>query len=343
MDPLLVGILILLTLLLAVALMLALRLSRFDMSGHDMTGLQVELRGLAERVSHVEQSHNQAHYGLAAATNAIRDDLSRAHIGLAELQAYTRSRKELEERTADSVRRLEMVIAGTQTKGGAGENILEAVFSRLPADWQVRNMRVGDKVVEFGLRLPNGLVLPIDSKWSATSLLERFSETQDPDEQQRIKAQIEATVLSRAKEVRKYLDPNFTAGFCVAVVPDAVWDLSCGIQGEIFPMHVVLVSYSMFIPYLLLVFQTILKSEHSLDVQRLDAYLSSTQQCLQALQEELEGRYARAMTMLDNSRNDMAAHLSKLSAGLTSLRIETARIEAELLDEPASDSRSGSQ
>ncbi|MHB1294596.1 MAG: DNA recombination protein RmuC [Anaerolineae bacterium] len=338
MDPLVLGILIVLSLALVAALVVILRLARIDLSGHGMAGVQVELRGLAERVSNVEQSQSQAHYGLVAATNAIREDLTRATVGLAELKAYTRSRKELEERTADSVRRLEMVIAGTQTKGGAGENVLEAVFAKLPADWQVRNLRVGDKVVEFGLRLPNSLVLPIDSKWAATSLLERFGATEDIEERQRIKAQIESTVLTRAKEVRKYLDPNLTVNFCVAVVPDAVWDLSCGIQGDIFQMNVVLVSYSMFIPYLLLVFQTILRSEHTLDVQRLEAYLSSTQQCLQALQEELEGRFSRAMTMLDNSRNDMAAHLSKLSAGLTSLRIEAARMDTEV-EAPTAEAR----
>ena len=59
--------------------------------------------------------------------------------GLAELHAYTRARQDLERQTADSIRRLETVIAGTQTKGAAGENILEDVFARLPMEWQVRN------------------------------------------------------------------------------------------------------------------------------------------------------------------------------------------------------------
>ena len=51
-----------------------------------------------------------------------------------------------------AIRRLETVIAGTQSKGAAGENILDVVFSKLPAEWQVRNFPVGNKSVEFGLR-----------------------------------------------------------------------------------------------------------------------------------------------------------------------------------------------
>src|SRR5437763_13774501 len=99
--------------------------------------------------------------GLADATSAIRERL-------AEVHTLLRARQDLELRTADSIRHLELVIAGTQTKGAAGENIIEAVFAQLPVEWQVRNFHVANRVVEFGLRLPNHLVLPTDTKWPAT-------------------------------------------------------------------------------------------------------------------------------------------------------------------------------
>jgi DNA recombination protein RmuC len=44
----------------------------------------------------------------------------------------------MEVKSAESIRRLEAVIAGTHSKGIAGENILDAVFSMLPVEWQVR-------------------------------------------------------------------------------------------------------------------------------------------------------------------------------------------------------------
>ncbi|MBI4498738.1 MAG: DNA recombination protein RmuC [Chloroflexi bacterium] len=204
---------------------LAEKLGHLEPVAQAVGGIQVELRGLSERVARVEQHQDQVSQGMVAlgtgltetgavakslvdATSAIRTELSRAKSDLVELQAHARARQELEQRTADSIRRLEAVIAGTQTKGSAGENLLEAVFAKLPQDWQVRNFRVGNRAVEFGLRLPNNLVLPIDSKWAATPLLEQFLACEDPSEQQRLKAQIAAAVVEKAKEVRKYLDPR---------------------------------------------------------------------------------------------------------------------------------------
>jgi DNA recombination protein RmuC len=256
--------------------------------------VSVELRGLLERVSNVEKSQNQVTQGIVSlgtgltetktvtnslveAASAIREGVSRAQTGLTELQTDTRARHGIEQQTAQSIKRLEAVIAGTQTKGAAGENVLEAVFAKLPIDWQVRNFRVGAKTVEFGLRLPNNLILPIDSKWPATGLLEEFVACADPDKQQKLKTEIEAVVLAKAKEVRKYIDPNVTMDFGVAAVPDSIYDLCFGIQVDVYRLNVVLVSYSMFVPYLLLVFQTVLKTSQSVDLQKLDAYLKSAQ------------------------------------------------------------------
>ncbi|MDQ3699786.1 MAG: DNA recombination protein RmuC [Chloroflexota bacterium] len=263
--------------------------------------------------------------GLADATAVIRRDLSRANNDLVALQTYAHARQDLERRTAESVRRLETIIAGTHSKGVAGENILELALSKLPAEWQVRDYRIGNKAVEFGLRLPNNLILPIDSKWPASALLDRFAACEDAAERLRLKGQIEAVVLQKAREVRKYVDPSLTVGFGVAAVPDAVYDLCWGVQSHAFQSNVVLVSYSLFIPYLLLVFQTVLKTSQQVDVQQLEAALRSAQESVGQAQEELEGRYARALIMLSNSRDDLSAHLSRARRSLSGIeRLETA-------------------
>jgi DNA recombination protein RmuC len=303
-----------------------------------MAVLAVVLMGLSKRISIVEQSQNQIGKnintmriglaetdtitkGIKETASVIQTALSRAQEDLVTLQAQAKARQELEFRTAESVRRLEGVIAGIQTKGAAGENIIDIVFAQLPSDWQVRNFRVGDKTVEFGLRLPNNLVLPIDSKWTATNLLDRFLSTDDIGEQQSLKSEIANAVLARAKEVRKYIDPNMTLDFAIAVVPDAIYDLCASAQVEAFRMNVVLISYGLFVPYLLLVFQTVLKTCQSIDLQRLNSYLESVQSNIEALQKELEGRFSRAITMLTNSRGEMSAHLSRIRGGLTSLQM----------------------
>jgi DNA recombination protein RmuC len=318
------------------------KLSNIEPITQVVNSMQAEIRGLTERIVSVEQNQHTANQGighfatnalssmaelktltasLTEATQAMRNELSSTQNNLTELHAHIKSKQEIDRQTADSIRRLETIIAGTQTKGSAGENVLEVVFSKLPIEWQVRDFRIGGKSVEFALRLPNNLIMPIDSKWAATNLLEQFINSDDIQEQQRLKKEIENAVLAKAKEVRKYLDPSITVNFGVAVVPDAVYDLCTGIQSETFQLNVVLVSYSMFVPYLLLVFQTALKNSQSVDLQKLDAYIQTAQESITKLQEELDGRFSRAITMMNNSRDDMRAILGKLSGSLTGLQI----------------------
>ncbi|MCL4507825.1 MAG: DNA recombination protein RmuC [Chloroflexi bacterium] len=338
---------------------LAEKVAHLEPVAQTVNSVEVELRGLTERVSGVEQKQMAANQGISSlatglaqteatissrvgnvqqqsadslyrVSNDLAGRLGQIQKELAEMQSNAKARRDIEQLTADSIRRLEAVIAGTQSKGSAGENILEIVFAKLPIEWQVRNFSVGGKPVEFGLRLPNNLILPIDSKWAATGLLEQFMAASDPADQQRLKGEIEKAVIHKAREVKKYIDPSVTVAFGVAVVPDAIYDLSAGIQTEAFQLNVVLVSYSMFVPYLLLVFQMVLKTSQSIDLQKLDAYIQTAQASIKALQDELDGRFSRAITMLGNSRDDMRAHMSKAGSSLTSLQISTSASAAEL-------------
>jgi len=105
------------------------------------------------------------------------------------------------------------------------------------------------------------------------------------------------------------------------------------------------VGQSLFLPYLLLVFHTVLKSSQSIDAQRFELYVSACQQDVASMQEELEGRYSRAMTMLENSRRELASGLARVQGELTSLRrnaevitvdsdaIETGSVDAADADE----------
>ena len=299
----------------AVAVLLILQL-RKPQSGSDASNFQTQIALIDEKVSRLEPATQ-------AIQTSLTGELAKVQQGLAALDSFVKARQEIETRTADSVGRLEMIIAGTQSKGSAGENIVEEVFAKLPIEWQVRNFNVNGKTVEFGLRLPNNLVLPIDSKWPATHLLEQFAAAHDPEEQKRLKGEIEKSILQKAKEVGKYIDPDLTMPFGIAVVPDSVFDLSSSVLADVYKLNVVLVSYSMLIPYLMLVLQTTLKTMQTVDMQKLDAYLQAVQNSIQAMQDELDGRFAKALTMLANSRDDMRAQIGKASSSLTSLQIST--------------------
>jgi DNA recombination protein RmuC len=306
----------------------------------EVNALKVELAKLSERVAGVEQNQNNVNQSvgslsttlsrtdssattLVQTAESLRGGLNAAQGTLAELRTMSQTQQGLEQQATESIQRLERVLAGSQSKGIAGENIVEIMFSKLPTEWQVRDFSVGNKTVEFGIRLPNDLVLPIDSKWAASNLLEEFVKAEDLKEKQRIKLQIQSVVLGRAAEIRKYIDPNLTSGFGIAAVPDSIYELCSEILPELLQLNVVLISYSLFQPYLLLVFQTTLKTLKAVDLKKLDPYLQQAQESIKVLQEELEGRFARALVMLDNSRADMSAHLSKLRAGLAGLQVGT--------------------
>jgi len=301
--------------------------------------VRVELRGLAERVATLEHGQREAGLGLASlgaglaeagattrgvaeATSAIRDQLARARAALAALESEARARQALEQTTADAVRRLETILTGSHSKGLAGEHLLELMLGKLPAEWQVRNARVGSKVVEFGLRLPNHLILPVDSKWPATHLVEQLATCEQAEARARLKSELEAAVLAKAREVRKYIDPHLTTGFAIAAVPDAVFELCGAAIAEAGAQGVVLVSYSLLVPYVLLVFQTTLRLSRQLDRQRLDRYARAAYESLAAAEDELEGRLARALVMLGNARDALALHLGRARTCLAGLQLD---------------------
>ena len=251
--------------------------------------------------------------GLITTANHLRQHLDDAKVGLSTLHTITKERQEDERLMSESVRRLESVIAGTQSKGAAGENILDLVFSKLPADWQVRNFLVEGCTCEFGLRLPNKKIVPIDSKWPATNLLEQFLACDDIGGKQKLKAQIEKTVLKKAEEVQKYLDPDKTIGFGIAVVPDAVYDLCGATLCQVFTLKVAVISYSMFIPYLLLVFQTNMRTASDIDLPKLAQAVSGAEKSIKAIQDEIDGRFSRAVNALNTSRNEVKKETAKMS------------------------------
>ena len=97
------------------------------------TRLDAQISKLASEISQFQQSAGVELAELRAMATSIseaissaRSELFRAKNDLAEIQSSMKARTEIEQRTAESIRRLEAVIAGTQSKGSAGENILES-------------------------------------------------------------------------------------------------------------------------------------------------------------------------------------------------------------------------
>ena len=85
-------------------------------------------------------------------------------------------------------------------------------------------------------------------------------------------------------------------------------------------------------PYLLIVVQGALKASTTADLDLLANYLQAATEAAGKLREEVEGRLSRALTMMENSRDDLRAELANLQANLTGVRQGEARLLAEGTD-----------
>ena len=93
-----------------------------------------------------------------------------------------------------------------------------------------------------------------------------------------------------------------------------------GVQAKVIQMKRALVIHSLFMPYLLLVFQSALRNTQNLDIEKLDAHMQAIGQSLREADSEIEMRFSRAITMLGNSRDDLRRHVSRLSSAMTAIQ-----------------------
>src|SRR5688500_4040680 len=162
---------------------------------HSLQQVQGEIVRIARQQDDLRQDVTRGREAsvlqLADTAREIHAQLGNAHRALAEVKALETGRAQKLDQAADSLRRLEAVVAGSSTRGAAGENILARALGQLPPDLLELNVAFGNKIVEYALRLPGGKYLPIDSKWTSVGVLERLEATGDaPQERKRLSDQV---------------------------------------------------------------------------------------------------------------------------------------------------------
>ena len=238
------------------------------------------------------------------------------------VRAAVAARQQVEDDARQSLRRLEAVIAGSATRGAAGENILEEAFRHLPPEMLQRNLWVKGKVCELGLRLPGGKVLAIDSKWTSSAALEEISAQEvDPSRRAQLAAAIEREVEKRVREVSQYIDPDTTAPFALAAVPDGAFGVCRGAFAEAHRRHVIIVGYSMALPYLLALYQMHLQFARNVDMENLQACMMEVERQLDLMDSVLENKLQRALTMLGNTYTDGKQSLARIRASVHSIQV----------------------
>ena len=223
----------------------------------------------------------------------------------------------------ESLRRMETVIAGTKLKGIAGENILRETLSSFPPRMVQSNIKIKGKEVEFGLMLADNKVMPIDSKWPSTELLEKFSKQEDESQRERLANQIQKEVIKRVDEVRQYIDPETTTPWAIAAIPDSAYTLCKSAHFDAYKQNVILISYSMIAPYLLMFFSLHLQYYSSIDLDNLTHYLLDIRRHIEKMSEILENKIYRGSTMIANASDEYRQIIGSIKGSLSA--IETQR------------------
>jgi DNA recombination protein RmuC len=285
--------------------------------------LQQTAEGLTARI-HLTQVQESLAGNLTSTQEGLRTEISKTRELLAQIQAADQARARQEQDAWDALKRLETVLAGTKSRGMAGENILASILAQLPAELRETNLVINNKPVEFALRLPQGRVLPIDSKWPALAMLEQLQETDDPLQRKALADQIQVEVKKKVREVTKYLDPERTIRLGILAVPDAVFDLCVDAHVDAFKQGVIIISYTQAIPYLLSLLQVVLRFGTEVDTARLSQGLATIADALEKMDQEVDGRLSRTITQLQNSREDLKSHLGRARQGAAGLRVQAA-------------------
>lgn len=256
----------------------------------------------------------------SAALAALQSNQFNLSAALQTLAGQATVRAESEAQSSELLRRLELVIAGSFHRGVAGENMLAEVLSAVPPGMLERNVRLAGGVVEFALRLPGGKYIPIDSKWPGAQLLERIGSEADPARRAQLVRELESQVGAKADEVARYLDPDRTILLGVAAVPDAVYQLCRTVHAQAYKRGVVLLPYSLAIPYVLSLLVLIARFGGALDTSQVRASIAKVDQTLQELEEAMESHMSRGLTMLENAVQNQRSGIAQCRSIVAALR-----------------------
>ena len=266
-------------------------------------------------------------------TDHLRDGLDATRQILELIQARDEERRSSESENREVVKRLANVLAGGNSKGRAGEHMLREHLSQLPPSMLASDFRVNGKVVEFGLRLPDGRRLPIDSKWTALAEIEALEAEEDPTRRDACARKVEKAVASRAKDVAQYIDPAVTAPVAVAAVPDAAYQVLSRAHTEAFMRGVVIVPYSTALPIVMFLYALVERFGDAADIQ---AALAEIGTFLDAMDAIVENKFSRASTMISNGADEFRSNLGKARGSIARAR-HGEQLEVPHAGEPVND------
>lgn len=253
------------------------------------------------------------------ATRTLQARMDQTAASVSELLGKFEERRRLEEDATLAVGRIERLVAGSWSKGRAGENLLAGVLAEFPPDLVLRDFTLAGRVCEFALVLADGKLLPIDSKWPALDAALRLDTEVDPSVAEDLRRQVEKAVCARLREVAGYLDPERTAPMAVIALPDAVYACCRKAHRMAKDLGVLIVSGSMAVPVLLAVWHLYGTYARQVDQAQLLARLHDVSFCLQEMGERIEGQLSRGLKMAGNAAGELRILVNNARSSLEAI------------------------
>lgn len=244
-------------------------------------------------------------------------DLNQAKIMLEGLKTEQRTAKQKEDEIYDVARDIHETLIGGRKRGLSGENILREAFNKFPQDIIQFDFKVKGKVVEYALVLPNKKRIPIDSKWPASELIEKLKDESYPRD--KLLNEIEKKVMEKVKEAKEYIEPSSTVNQAMVALPDSVYFLCKKSHIEAHKNNVVLLPYSMSMPFILSVYNFYLQNMRSMNIQELDNYLTKIKSDIERIDGILENSVSRASVMIKNAYDELKNIVGKMNQDITFL------------------------
>jgi DNA recombination protein RmuC len=162
-----------------------------------------------------EKLHETLEKRLGESFKLVSERLELVHKGLGEMQSL-----------ALGVGDLKKVLTNIKTRGTWGEiqlgNLLEQILASEQYVKNVVTKKGSNERVEYAVKLPEGVLLPIDAKFPQEDYqkLMEAQEQANPVLVEEFAKQLETRIKAEAKDIRdKYLDPPFTTDFGIMFLP----------------------------------------------------------------------------------------------------------------------------
>jgi len=258
--------------------------------------------------------------GTAGVRERFVEDIKSLEKEVSNLSAHLQEQRESHTSLKDSANRIEGVLTGTK-KGAVGENILGDMLRQLPTSIVECNLSIAGKTVEYAIILPNGKKLALDCKFPASDILQAIASNNSGQESSILQRELGKKIMAQVEAVRKYIDPTQTMDFALMAVPDSAFSmLSIQKLYQAYRRSVLILSYSMTVPYLLTLYQLCLQYSTRIDSSMIVSALEGIERHSLDIRDELENKLIRGNTMISNAYGEINVLIGKIEAEVQRLK-----------------------